>query len=137
MNKKQNLMLIALISAVSIMSLEARRWKAPSPLKYAYAYSHFPLMPPTEENECNRCWWFDMINPWMAAEGWHANKAFTNSDSANRTDLSGIFFGQTSFTLANIVSPGSYNDAIPFASLISLTPSFDSTQNSAWFGLNV
>ena len=130
-------MLVALISALSIMSLEARQWQAPSPLRYGYAYSHFPFMPPTEENECNRCWWFDMINPWAAGEAWHANKAFISNDTTNRQDLSGLFFGQTSFTLANILSPGSTSPFFPLAGIITLSPTFDSTQNTAWFGLNI
>ena len=135
MNKRV-VMFSALIAVLAWSQAIAREWRIPSPLSYGYAYSHFPFLPPIDENECNRCWWFDYINPWMAGEFRHANSAFTNSDSTKKESLSGIFFGQDSFTLANIVSPGSTNNAIPFASVIQFTPTFDYTENVAWFGLN-
>jgi hypothetical protein len=127
----------ALSAALAWSQVTAREWRIPSPLSYGYAYSHFPFLPPIDENECNQCWWFDYINPWMAGEFRHANNAFTNSDSTKKESLSGIFFGQDSFTLANIVSPGSVGILAPLASVIQIIPTFDYTENVAWFGLNV
>ena len=127
----------ALSAALAWSQVAAREWRIPSPLSYGYAYSHFPFLPPIDENECNQCWWFDYINPWMAGEFRHANNAFTNSDSTKKELLPGIFFGQDTFTIANIVSPGSVSNLVPLASVIQITPNFDYTENVAWFGLNV
>jgi hypothetical protein len=87
---KQNLLFLALLSALGFSQLDAREWRIPSPLSYGYAYSHYPFLPPIDENECNKCWWFDMINPWMAGEFRHANRAFLNKDTTRTESLAGL-----------------------------------------------
>ncbi len=134
---KQNLLFLTLLTALSLSTLEARQFFQPSPLSYGYAYSHYPFLPPIDENECNKCAWFDMINPWMAAEFRHANRAFLNKDGTRTNSLAGLFFDQESFTIANIVSPGSTSPLFPLASIINITPDFDYTEHVAWFGLNL
>ena len=39
--------LVLLVSIIGYNQLEACRWKIPSPLAHAYAYSHYPFLPPT------------------------------------------------------------------------------------------
>jgi len=136
MNKK-NLLFLVLLGASGFSQLEARQWFQPSPLSYGYAYSHYPFLPPVDENECNKCYWLDMVNPWMAAEFRHANRAFLNKDGTRTNSLAGLLFDQESFTLANLVAPGASTAAFPLASLVNITPNFDYTEHVAWFGLNV
>ena len=135
MNKHTRLIL-ALLGALGLNEINAREWRIPSPLSYGYAYSHYPFLPPIEENECNRCMWFDMINPWMAGEFRHINNAYVN-DSTNKETLAALFFGAPSFNLANLVTPGTSTAAFPLTNFINIIPNFDYTENVAWFGLNL
>ncbi len=133
---KQNLLFWGLLSALGFSQLDAREWRIPSPLSYGYAYNHYPFLPPIDENECNKCWWFDMINPWMAGEFRHANAAYIN-DSTKKESLAARCFGLPSFNLTNLIAPGASTAAFPLAGFINITPNFDYTENVAWFGLNL
>ena len=127
--------LVLLVSIIGYNQLEACRWKIPSPLAHAYAYSHYPFLPPTEDYEQEKNCWYGLFNPWMVAEYRHMEKAYNNGTS--KEPLSTIFFNQSSFTLADIVSPGADISAFPLANLIQSTPNFGYKERVAWFGLNI
>ncbi len=132
MNKRNLKILALLILGVTGVKAVIDEFRTPIPLERGYAFSHYPFARP-DYGDCKN-WYLDI---WGA--GWHknANFAFPDKDTTSKVSLSNLFFGAPSFTLAQIVTPGTLPPAYSLLSLTSLTPTFDYNEIGAIFGVNL
>jgi hypothetical protein len=91
-------------------------------------YQHYPLPWPTTKEMCAD------VNFWGAGLHRATDKAFING--TNTQSLSGLFFGQTTFTIANAFATGA-TITNPFFIFSQITPTFDYTEDTAFFGADV
>lgn len=129
---KRNLKILALLS-LSVTGVRAviDEFRTPIPLERGYAFSHYPFARP-DYSDCKS----SFVDIWGA--GWHknANFAFPNKDTTDKVPLSTIFFGVPTFSLGQMITPGTLPPNFLLANLTSITPTFDYNEIGAIFGAN-
>lgn len=126
---KRTLKKFTSLLALCMLSVTAREFRTPTVFEFGYPYEHYPFDLPYD-----KCW---SVNLWGAGFYRTAGRAFKDSNTTSKEDLSAIFFGKESFLGINVFPAGTTSPANPLLSIAVISPRVSYQESSAYFGVDV